>query len=76
MSNGELVPAEGEPVDKPQPMIAGTFAVYATADGGFCLVTEIPGRGVEQRVISGRMVRMVTSGPASKMFGGLFGEGS
>ena len=63
--------AEPEP---PTPEVAGTFAIYATPDGGYCLVTDIPGRGVEQRVISGKMVRFAM-GPGARMLGNLFGKG-
>lgn len=63
------------PAPVPAPIMAGTFAVYETPDGGFVLVTEIPGRGVEQRVISGKLVRMVTSGKGAGMLGRIFGMG-
>lgn len=59
----------------PAPMLAGTFAVYQTPDGGFALITDIPGRGEERRVVSGKMVKLVTSGFGAKMFGNLLGEG-
>lgn len=53
--------------------MAGTFALYQMDDGGFVLTTDVEGRGVEQRVVPGKMVRLVTSGPFAKMFGNLFG---
>jgi hypothetical protein len=54
-------------------MIAGTFAVYQADDGGFVVVTDVAGRGVERRSISGRVIRMVTSGPLARTFSGIFG---
>lgn len=72
VEHGELVTA----TDDPTPLLAGTFAVYQTPDGGFVLVTDIPGRGQETKVIPGKMVRLVTSGVGSKMFGSLFGGGN
>lgn len=69
---GDVVPDEAATVP---PMLAGTFAIYPTPDGGFALVTDIIGRGQERRIVSGKMVKLVTSGIGARMFGGLFGPG-
>lgn len=67
--------AELAPVEAPAPILAGTFALYETPDGGMCLVTEVPGRGVEQRIVPGKLVRLVTSGKGLGMFGKMLGIG-
>jgi len=59
----------------PAPMLAGTFALYQSPDGGFVLVTDIPGRGVEQKIIPGKVVKLITSGVGARMFGSIFGPG-
>lgn len=69
------MPAE-ETLGEPAPVLAGTFAVYATPDGGILLVTEIPGRGIERRAVPGKVVRLATSGVGAKMFGNMFGGGT
>jgi hypothetical protein len=53
--------------DGPRPLIAGTFAVYEAPDGGYVLVTDTP-RGVDRKVISGRMVKL-----GGKLLGGMLG---
>jgi hypothetical protein len=70
---GQLVAAEPAELARPDPLLAGTFAVYQAPDGGIVLVTEIPGRGVERRVVPGKVIRLATSGVGAKMFGSLFG---
>ena len=42
------------------PILAGTFAVYTAPDGGYVLVTDIPGQGVTHKHLPGALVRMVT----------------
>lgn len=72
--DGEVVEGEVSTQDTGDgPLMAGTFALYQTPDGGFMLVTDIPGRGIEKRHVPGKMVRLVTSGVGAKMFGNLFG---
>lgn len=41
-----------------EPMLAGTFALYQTPDGGLMLVTETPEQGVVRRAVPGSMVKM------------------
>jgi hypothetical protein len=61
----------GQPDDGvPAPIIAGTFALYPSPDGGFVLVTDVQGRGVERRAIPAALVRMASGdGMLSKLFG-------
>jgi hypothetical protein len=59
--------------DPPPPMLAGTFAIYETPDGGYVLVTDTPSRGIERKMIPGKLVRLVTRGPGASMFGRIFG---
>lgn len=54
--------------DAPMPVLAGTFALYDTPDGGYVLVTDIPGRGVEHRTFAGKLVRLMT-GRMGRLFG-------
>lgn len=74
-TGAELVPVSAPAPAPPAPLLAGTFALYETPDGGFCLVTDVPGRGVEQRIVSGKLVRMLTSGKGAGMLGKMFGLG-
>lgn len=41
-----------------EPMLAGTFALYQTSDGGLMLVTETPQQGVTRRAVPGAMVKL------------------
>lgn len=61
--------------EQPVPALAGTFAIYETPDGGYLLVTETD-RGIDRKHIPGKLIRLATKGPMSKMFGGLFGDGT
>jgi hypothetical protein len=73
--------APGQPSDQALPegwdtVASGTFALYSTPDGGMHLVTDIPGRGVEHKHISGRafrgMAKLVSGGgPFGRMFRGV-----
>ena len=76
MSSAVEVPAAAEQPEAPKPMFAGTFAIYATPDGGLVLVTDVEGRGVEQRAFPAAMVKMLTGtggGPLGKMARKMFG---
>jgi hypothetical protein len=72
------LPAElvAQPVE---PMMAGTFALYATPDGGLMLVTETPEHGVVRRGVPGSMVKMATKlaegggGPMGALFRKMMG---
>ena len=63
-----------EPPAPPQPLIAGTFAIYPRPDGGLELVTDVEGRGIERKTIPGALVKMVMSGkgPVGGMLGKMF----
>jgi hypothetical protein len=65
----EVVP----PAAEPAPVLAGTFAIYQLDDGGFLLVTETPDRGVDRKLIPGKLIRLFSKGPGAKLFGQLFG---
>lgn len=59
---------------RPEPFLAGTFALYSAASGAVVMVTEIPGRGVEQRDMPSKMVKLAIAamsgkGPLGKLFG-------
>lgn len=60
----------------PEPMIAGTFALYQTPDGGMILVTDVKDRGVEQKIIPPALVKMVMGGggPMGKLARKMFGD--
>lgn len=59
--------------DELAPLLAGTFAIYETPDGGYVLVTDTPNRGVERKILPGKLIRLVTRGPGASMFGRIFG---
>jgi hypothetical protein len=44
-----------------EPILAGTFALYVTPEGGFVLVTETSQRGTEHHVMPAAMVKMAKS---------------
>lgn len=68
----QAAPADGDA--ELVPIAAGTFAIYATPDGGYCLVTDIPGQGIQHKVIPGSVVRLASGGGAlGKMFRRTFG---
>lgn len=46
----------------PEPMMAGTFALYETPQGGIVLVTDVAGRGVERREFPPALVKMAMGG--------------
>lgn len=63
-SGGELAQAEAE-LDAlaarpagPDPLIHGTFALYADGAGGFVLVTETDAHGVNRKHIPRAMVKL------------------
>lgn len=64
---------------EPVPMMAGTFALYATPDGGLMLVTDTPEHGVVRRGVPGSMVKMATKlaegggGPMGSLFRKMMG---
>lgn len=62
--------------DAPEPLIAGTFAIYPRPDGGLELVTDVEGRGVESKTIPAALVKMAAGGggPLGKMLGRMFGQ--
>jgi hypothetical protein len=62
MSDEIAVPDPG-----PQPLAAGTFAIWSDGDEGFVLVVDTPSGGTTRRHISKRLVRM-----GSRLAGGLF----
>lgn len=41
-----------------EPILAGTFALYATPEGGFVLATETVTRGVEHHVFPAAVVKL------------------
>lgn len=79
-------PAGSEPLEiaamlaeyrgRPDPFLFGTFAMYSAPDGSIVIVTEIPGRGVEQHQIPGRFVALGLNAMNGKgaMLGKLFGR--
>lgn len=85
-------PVDPEPVDpdgidiaellaayrgRPDPFLAGTFAMYSAPDGSIVIITEIPGRGVERRDVPGNFVRLALGAAAGKgagMLGKMFGR--
>jgi hypothetical protein len=53
-----------------RPMLGGTFAVYVEPAGGLVLVTDIPGRGVEQRTMPAALVKLATNpGKVGRLLG-------
>jgi hypothetical protein len=60
----------------PNPLMAGTFALYETPNGGVMLVTDVEGRGVERREFPPALVKLAMGGGGPmgrtmrKMFGG------
>lgn len=55
---------------RPDPFLAGTFAMYSAPDASIVIVTEIPGRGVERRDVPAHVVRLAigaASGSGSLM---------
>ncbi len=60
----------------PQPVIAGTFALYEDGEGGFVLVTQTDKHGIDRKHIPKALVKMATGGGIiGRKFGGLFGNG-
>jgi hypothetical protein len=55
----ELASALAESAASGRPFIAGTFAAYATPEGGVCLVTENPAGDIRRDMFPPRMVRLV-----------------
>lgn len=55
-----------------EPFLCGTFAMYSAPDGSIVIVTECPGRGVEQRAVPGHVVRLALGAAAGK--GGVLGR--
>lgn len=53
----ELADAGHQPIE---PILAGTFALYQTPDGGLMLVTDTAAHGVVRRGVPGAMVKMAT----------------
>lgn len=60
----------------PQPLLAGTFAIYPTPEGGIVLVTDVEGRGIERRSIPAGVVKMLNGGggPVGGMLRKMFGD--
>lgn len=62
--------------DTPAPLLAGTFVIYATPDGGYVLVTDVEGRGIERKVIPAALVRLAQGGgPFGRHLSAMFGGG-
>lgn len=61
-----------------EPFLAGTFAMYSAPDGSIVIVTDCPGRGVEQRAVPGQVVRLALNAAAGKgaLLGKMFGRGN
>ena len=54
---------------QPEPLVAGTFALYEDAKGGLVLVTDIEGRGVERHALPAGLVKagMAMAGGGGKL---------
>ncbi len=66
--------AEGGVFD-PEPVIAGTFALYEDGEGGFVLVTQTERHGIDRKHIPKALVKMATGGGIlGRRLGSLFGE--
>jgi hypothetical protein len=61
--------ADEQPPEAPQPepIIAGSFAIYPGPRGELVLVTDIPGRGIERKVFPRALVKLMMSGPLAAM---------
>lgn len=58
----------------PAPLAAGTFAIYEDGQGGYVLVTDMPGSGVQRKHIPAALVKLVTGGGVlSRRLGAIFG---
>lgn len=68
--------ADEQPAEAPQPepIVAGSFALYPGPRGELVLVTDIPGRGVERKVFPRALVKMMMSGPLAAMLRKSLGE--
>lgn len=61
------------PDDGPAPLIAGTFALYDDAQGGFVLVTQTTEHGLNRRHIPSGMVKLASKlAQGGGLLGGLF----
>lgn len=61
-------------VANPEPMVAGTFALYEDGVGGFVLVTQTEKFGVDRKHIPAALVKMAMGGGIlGRKLGGLFG---
>ncbi len=73
--DGECETRAVEPAP-PAPLLGGTFAIYATEQGGLHMITDVEGRGVEHWPVPPALVKMMSgNSPMSKMFGKIFGAG-
>jgi hypothetical protein len=67
-------PADPPPGPPARALVAGTFVIYPAPDGGVVLVTNTSAHGIQQRHISGKIMRFVTgNSKMAKMFAGIFG---
>ncbi len=56
------------------PMLAGKFAIYEDGKGGFILMTETEGHGVQRKHIPAALVKLATSpGILGRKFAGILG---
>jgi hypothetical protein len=61
-------------VSGPEPMLAGTFALYEDGQGGFVLVTDTEDHGEQRKHIPAALVKMATGGGLiGRKLAGIFG---
>lgn len=65
------------PPTPPKPLLAGTFALYERRDGGYELVADIEGRGIETHTIPAALVHLLGGGggPPGRMLRRILGMG-